>query len=511
MEGLPATRRNQRFASAVGLQHSLASEDYPEFLAMEGPANNLDPCVNSELDFVRLLWPTALCSLIADETNRYAFQKKRKQWVNTSTSEIWTFLGIVILMGIHRLPRIRDYWSTNTLLGVPRIQQQMSLKRFWEVWSNLHVVNNETASKYDLSYKIKPVLDTLSRTFFEQYNPSQELSVDEAMVKYKGRATGKVRMPNKPIKLGFKIWSCCCSCCGYLCSFQVYQGKPVDPITGKSHSEVGLVKRVMSDLLSNFKGMNYVVYCDSFFTNTPIVDMLAADKIYTVGTIRRGAKGFPDELKTQTPLKGEYICKTVGHNRFFVFNDQKVVCFVTNAFPEVLRRMVPRVQSNGLIALQSVPPLLPAYNKFMGGVDRHDQIRKTYGFDRKSKRYWFRLFFYFFDTAINNAYLLYKHNCATHKKNPKELLQFRLELVDSLFQGSRKRSRPSNVDRMDQSHVICTLMRVTDLGLKRGRCYHCQQKKVSPVHFTSFGCSACRIRLCKTGCFTEYHSEHQDI
>ena len=119
-------------------------------------------------------------------------KKKRKQWVNTSTSEIWTFLGIVILMGIHRLPRIRDYWSTNTLLGVPRIQQQMSLKRFWEVWSNLHVVNNETASKYELSYKIKPVLDTLSRTFFEQYNPSQELSVDEAMVKYKGRATGKV-------------------------------------------------------------------------------------------------------------------------------------------------------------------------------------------------------------------------------------------------------------------------------------------------------------------------------
>ena len=128
LEGLPATRRNRRFASAVGLQHSLASEDYPEFLAMEGPANNLDPCVNSELDFLRLLWPTALCSLIADETNRYAFQKKRKQWVSTNTSEIWTFLGIVILMGIHRLPRIRDYWSTNTLLGVPRIQQQMSLK-----------------------------------------------------------------------------------------------------------------------------------------------------------------------------------------------------------------------------------------------------------------------------------------------------------------------------------------------------------------------------------------------
>ena len=46
---------------------------------------------------------------------------------------------------------------------------------------------------------------------------------------------------------------------------------------------------------------------------------------------------------------------------YIVFNDQKVVCFVTNAFPEVLRHKIPRVQSNGLIALQAVPPLLPAY------------------------------------------------------------------------------------------------------------------------------------------------------
>ena len=59
-----------------------------------------------------------------------------------------------------------------------------------------------------------------------------------------------------------------------------------------------------------------------------------------------------------------------------MFNDRKVVCFVT---PEVLRRKVSHVQSNGLIAPQSVPPLLPAYNK---GVDRHDQIRKTYASQR---------------------------------------------------------------------------------------------------------------------------------
>ena len=45
----------------------------------------------------------------------------------------------------------------------------------------------------------------LSRTFLSNYSPSQELSVGETMIKYKGHITGKVRMPNKPIKAGFKV------------------------------------------------------------------------------------------------------------------------------------------------------------------------------------------------------------------------------------------------------------------------------------------------------------------
>ena len=62
-----------------------------------------------------------------------------------------------------------------------------------------------------------------------------------------------------------------------------------------------------------------------------------------------------------------------------------------------------------------------------------DQLRKMYGFDRKSKLYWLRLFFQFFDYAVNNAYLLYKHGCIAHNICAKDLLGFRLELVHMLL------------------------------------------------------------------------------
>ena len=71
---------------------------------------------------------------------------------------------------------------------------------------------------------------------------------------------------------------------------------------------------------------------------------------------------------------------------------------------------VARTQCNGVFGYQSVPPLLPAYNKFMGGVDRVSQIRRPYGYDRKSRRYWLRLFFQFLDYAVDNCYILYKHD-----------------------------------------------------------------------------------------------------
>ena len=59
---------------------------------------------------------------------------------------------------------------------------------------------------------------------------------------------------------------------------------------------------------------------------------------------------------------------------------------------------VVQVQPEGVLRRQSVPPLLPACNKYMGGVDRTGHIRKTYG---KSKHFWLSLF-QFFDYAIDN-------------------------------------------------------------------------------------------------------------
>ena len=190
---------------------------------------------------------------------------------------------------------------------------------------------------------------------------------------------------------------------------------------------------------------------------------------------------------------------SVSGIQYFVFNDRKEVCFVTNLFSERMDSKVFRLQCNGVLREQSVPPLLPAYNKFMGAVDLTGQLKKPYGFDRKSKRSWFRLFVTFFCFAINKAWILFKHNCKQAEVEPKDQLAFCLELSHFLLEdGSKTRKAHPKTS-------VCYLKKVEDIGLKQGRCYHCQRTRSQRPQHTSFGCSVCKVRLCKIDCFAAFH------
>ena len=56
------------------------------------------------------------------------------------------------------------------------------------------------------------------------YYPHTQLSVDEAMIPFKGRSSMKQYLPMKPVKRGFKVWAMADALNGYLYDFNVYTG-----------------------------------------------------------------------------------------------------------------------------------------------------------------------------------------------------------------------------------------------------------------------------------------------
>ena len=53
------------------------------------------------------------------------------------------------------------------------------------------------------------------------------------------------------------------------------------------------------------------------------------------------------------------------------------------------------------------------YNKYMGGVDYADQMIGLYDIDRKSRKWWRKVFFRLLLTAVYNSYIIF---CETNHK-----------------------------------------------------------------------------------------------
>jgi len=56
------------------------------------------------------------------------------------------------------------------------------------------------------------------------------------------------------------------------------------------------------------------------------------------------------------------------------------------------------------------PLCIAEYNKFMGGVDLSDMLIELYRIDIRGKKWYMRLFYYFLDLSVVNAWLLYRRH-----------------------------------------------------------------------------------------------------
>ena len=124
--------------------------------------------------------------------------------LHIEAEEIKALFGINVVMGYHVLPSIRDYWSTESDLGVPYVAKVMPLKQFEKICSYLHFNdNNLMKSKsdpgHDKTFKVRPVLDHFN-AFVAAMAPWQFQSIDEHMIKCNGHNILRQYVKEKPIQ-----------------------------------------------------------------------------------------------------------------------------------------------------------------------------------------------------------------------------------------------------------------------------------------------------------------------
>jgi hypothetical protein len=195
-------------------------------------------------------------------------------------------------MGLVQEPELRDYWSQDKTFHYSPIADKISRTRFEEISRYLHFVDSQTLPArgedgHHRLQKVKNVVDAVKEKFLLVYKPSQNISVDEAMIPFKGRSSMKQYIPKKPIKRGFKIWVAA-DTNGYFLDLQVYVGKAADGVT----TEHGLGERVVLELTKPFREKWYHIYCDNFFTSPKLFQKLHTNGPYACGTVRKDRKAF---------------------------------------------------------------------------------------------------------------------------------------------------------------------------------------------------------------------------
>lgn len=433
--------------------------------------------------------------------------------VNVSVKELKVFLAILIVSGYAPLPQKPLFWSKQTDVQNVAVSNAMRRNRFDTIMKCLHFNAGDDLDKSDKFAKIRPLISHLQVKFMEHFVTSKNISHDEAMVQYFGKHGCKQAIRNKPIRFGYKVW-CQNDTSGYLIAFDPYQGK-----THRGNVEIeerfgkcaGTILHLIDMYSEDKKNLPYHFYFDNLFTTLPLLQELNNNGYHATGTMRA------NRLGSDCPLPSIAVIdkKDRGH------------CVSVTAKMEASKIVVTRWKDNAVVTVAStvdgdeplgtvrrwskkdinhvlipIPKSIQNYNKYMGGTDQMDQNVNNYRIGIRGKKWWWCLFTWFVDVAVQNAWQL-----ARLRGTNIDQLSFRREIAMSYLLRFQEPATGYGKKNMDAHGAMDA--RYDNVGhhvrfvpdKKRRRCQglHCSSH-------TRTECKKCDVGLC-IDCFANFHEK----
>lgn len=425
-------------------------------------------------------WTNTRSTKIQNATQR-RFSNMRR-WQNTTTEEINQFLGLCIAMGNIKMPSIKSYWSKNIIYQHPLFSKVMSRNRF-EMILRCMCFYDETDDTSSRLHKISNVLDHLIERIRNTYQPGENLSLDEALLLFRGRLCFRQYIPNKKARYGIKLYELCTPD-GFVVNILIYAGKGTVTDENKGHAFA-----VVEKLMENYLDKGHTIYMDNFYCSVKLGEFLNSRQTHMIGTLRSNRKENPKYVTSKKLKKGESIWKRKGHITVGKWRDKRDVLVIStkHKFEMILAKNRKGNESRK-------PNIVVDYNDNMSGIDRGDQMVSYYSTPRKTIRWYMKLFFHLLDIALWNGHYIYKK--ITQK--PKTFLEFRNDIILAL----------TRLDVPDTSRPPMNAHFPRKVE-KRKRCRICSQNKIRQP--TWFVCDSCvdeneqPIGLCADPCFAFYH------
>lgn len=481
-----------------------------KFNEVSGFINLTGETLSKECDYFMTFFTLKCVNLICTETNRNATQQKEKLWTALTKPELLAFLGVSILMGTNYLPEIEMYWSSDKIVSKNiLIQRSFTRDRYLIILKYLRLYNSDNYKPkqnvtYPLLYKIQNMIDIIQKSIMTQFMPYQNITCDEIMVPFRGRIKIKQYMRDKPTKWGFKIWAIACSKTAYIYAFDIYLGK----------TEKRSITEIVLDLVKTLPNVKNKVpwhlFCDNYFTSIQLGLELLKYGIYLTGTFLKDRINYPIDLKLKLPtLKYNETdwSNSAPHLFVLAWYDTKIVSFLTTYYNILTEKLpITRKKHNKTIKNDSfklkqfiIDAVIVQYNKYMKGVDQHDQHVSYYRCQRKCRAWWKPLFWYLIELVIANSRIVWN---LTSNKKPSSILNYRNNLACQLIGNFSNRKISNNIHDIKNDKYIGK--HYLQLGTQQRICQYCSTKehRVRSRYF----CKQCSVNLC-VKCHENYHSK----
>ncbi len=448
---------------------------------------------------------------IVAETNRYAIQiidnsdmakKSDKTWNPVSCNEMKVYLGLCIIMAQVKKPRIQMNWSKKAIIDTPIFRKTMPLKRFSQITRFFHFADNNACKIADKLRKVKPVIKYFNKKFQELYVMEEDIAIDESLMKFKGRLSYKQYNPSKRARYGIKFYKLCESASGYCYNFKIYSGKD------KKIINQGASQAIVMELSKPILNKGHTIYLDNWFSSPKLYLTLVENKTNAVGTVRVNRANMPGDLVKSKIKKGDYMIRSCNGILAIKWMDRREVHFISTKHESI--QMTEQNRKNREPILK--PKCVIDYNQGMIGIDRHDQILASFPVMRKYLKGYRKIFFYMFDMALFNSYILY-HKLNDTKQN---YTDYRLQVAEIILQENPleypKKINAANADIPSRLHAKCWAhfpkhINPTPKKQHPTRCCRvCTKHKKRSE--TTWECEKCLVPLHVPDCFKKFHTLH---
>ncbi|XP_058836768.1 piggyBac transposable element-derived protein 4 [Topomyia yanbarensis] len=448
--------------------------------------------LESVLDCFELIFDDKIIDIIVCHTNSEA-KKHEKEWKDIDRVELKGYIGLLIAAGVERSSKRNYQEFFGRMRGLPIFKATMALKRFGSILRYIRFDDKNTRSIRRLQDKFAPIRDVFNlivHNLKKYYSPSENLTVDEQLVPFRGRCSFKQYIPSKPDKYGMKIFWLCDAKTAYPLNANMYLGRER---TGSAR-QTNIAQTVVSELCQPYYRTGRNITMDNFFTSHELALNLKSNGLTCVGTVRKNKTFIPREFLPNRQ-------RPVGSNLFGFRQFGTLLSHVPKPNKAVL--ILSTLHFNNETDAKGKSIINLFYNSTKGGVDTLDQLCHAYTVQRKTNRWPHAIFFNMINVVAVAAFVIHR-NVSGRTEQPvgSTRKRFLVNLTDQLVYHQIKRRSKIGLRSHNQLNIDLVLgkessLQITKTGTKiqksRKRCALCPPSKDRKV---KQACLDCHCNVC---------------